>query len=172
MVSKKSFLSLTLLDTASLSSLYSIGYKYFIAKSSSSHLKKEIPSLPAKGAYISIVSLDILCCLSGGTKSKERILWSLSANFIIITLKSFAIAMNNFLKFSAWASSLFVPKSRWSNLVTPSTSSNTTSPNSAWISKGVTGVSSKTSCKNAAWMVTASIPKSASMSATAQGCVM
>ena len=97
-------------------------------------------------------------------------LCSLSESLMISTLISLDMARNIFLRFSAWRSSLFL-NFREPSLVTPSTRSPTSSPKSSISCFSVYSVSSTTSCKSPATIVSSSMPRSASISATAMGCI-
>ena len=83
---------------------------------------------------------------------------------------SLDIARNIFLRFSACLSSLFL-NFRDPSFVTPSTRRPTSSPKSFIRSSSVYSVSSTTSWRSPAIMVSSSMPRSASISATAMGCI-
>ena len=140
-------------------------------KSSNSDFSQPIPSRFARGAYISSVSRAIFFLFSCERYSSVRMLWSLSANFIRITLISCAIARNIFLKFSAYASALGL-SSILLSFVRLSTRKATSSPNSAFMSSAVVSVSSIVSCKRPAAMVVVSMHIFVRTAATARGCSM
>ena len=76
-------------------------------------------------------------------------LWSRSANFIIKTLISFTVEINNFLKFSASFSDLVIFfSSKKSIFVSPSTKFEIDDPNSLLSWSFEYDVSSITSCSN------------------------
>ena len=163
-------------------SLYATGSRYFKAKSSSSILILDIPRRWARGAYTSSVSFEIKSCFARGIKFNVRILCSLSASFMRMTLISFAMARNILRRFSACISSLSAflsfgslvlsVRCRCFNFVTPSTRCATSSPNSARISSMVMMVSSSTSWSSPAAIVSLSSSSSASTMATHSGCMI
>ena len=160
-----------LMSSCSARYLYSVGYRYFMDKSSSSLLICAIPSLAAMGAYISSVSRAIRSCFSGFKASKVRILCNLSASFMNKTRKSFEMAKKSFLRFSACASICVVNLDfNFESFVTASTKTAISSPNFFLSVSLSQEVSSTTSCKSAAQMHGTSIPRSTSISAAAIGC--
>ena len=122
------------------------------------------------------------CCASLDWYLSVRILCSLSASFMRMTLISFAMARNILRRFSACISSLSAflsfgslvlsVRCRCFNFVTPSTRCATSSPNSARISSMVMMVSSSTSWSSPAAMVSLSSSSSASIMATQSGCMI
>ena len=139
--------------------------KHLSDKSSNSHFSFAIPSLWARGTKISFVSIAISFLFSGERNCNVSILFNLSANFIIITLRSFANERKSLVKFSACLCS-FERKAIFSTFVTPSTSKATSEPNSFSISDNFTSVSSTTSCNNALMTVVWSIFQSIKIFAT------
>ena len=119
-----------------------------------------------------MVSLAFSFCLAGGIYFSVRILWSRSASLIRMTRMSLAIARNIFLRFSAWTSTLSAEQLNCPSLVTPSTSSSTSSPNSCRISSDVITVSSTTSWRRPATIVSLSSSRSARIMATHRGCMI
>lgn len=120
---------------------------------------------------MSSVACDILFCCSSVKYPKVLMLWSLSASFIIKTLKSLVVAKNIFLMLSASLSCLlwyFIMLS----FVTPSTSMVTSSPNFCLKSSSVTFPVSSTSCRSDAAIVVASCLSSARMYAVSNTCCM
>ena len=148
------------------------GFSILKDKSSSSSRILFIPILSARGAYISIVSLDILIfLLSSVTDCKVLMLCNLSASFTKRTLISFEVASISFLKFSALEFS-FALSSSAEIFVTPSTKSATSNPNSFFTDSYVAFVSSMVSCNNPVTIVALSNFNSVKMSATATGCII
>lgn len=99
---------------------------------------------------------------------RVRMLCRRSASFTMMTRRSLTIARTILRTFCAWASARDL-QSSWVSLLTPSTSSATSSPNSWRSCSLVTGVSSMTSCSSAAMMPLASMHISARIRATASG---
>ena len=153
-------------------SSYTSGLRYFKARSSSSTFIFEIPNLWAIGEYISSVSLAFSFCFSGFMYFNVLILCSLSASFISMTLISFAIARNIFLRFSACNSILSLSHESCVSFVTPSTKLATSSPNILLSSASVRTVSSTTSCSIPATIVSLSSSRSASIFATQRGWII
>ena len=98
-------------------------------------------------------------------------LWRRSANLISSTRQSSAIA-TSILRMVAACCASFESNCRRSNLVTPSTTLATPGPNASAMDSRVRPVSSTASCNRAPATVCASRPSSATMVATAMGCVM
>ena len=127
------------------------------------------PILWASGAYTYTVSDAIFSCLSLFMLSSVRILCSLSASFISITLGSLVSVSRIFLKFSA-CFELFVSIT-FDILVRPSTIRAISVPNSLSISSSVISVSSTVSCSSAQMVLRIPSPiSSTQIIATANGC--
>ena len=122
---------------------YSSVSLYLRERSSSSLFMAYSPKRCASGAYIYKVSEAIFCCLSGLINWRVRMLSSLSASLIKITLTSSLSVRSIFLKFSACA---LVPGSNTPLIfVSPSTIFLALFPNPLSTSSSVKFVSSTVS---------------------------
>ena len=119
---------------------------------------------------MSSVSWAVRRCFHSGMTDSVRMLWSRSASLMISTRQSSAMATSILRTVAACWASL---ESNWrrSSLVTPSTIRATAGPKSRSMTSVVTPVSSTASCSSAAATVWASSPRSATIPATAIGCV-
>ncbi|CAB4630525.1 unannotated protein [freshwater metagenome] len=118
-----------------------------------------------------MVSLAIRCCFSTGIAAIVLMLCKRSANLMIRTRKSLAIA-TSILRIVAACCSSFESNCRRSSLVTPSTIAATSLPKSFSTSAIVSSVSSTASWRSAAATVVSSRPISATILATARGWLM
>ena len=123
------------------------------------------------GAYTSRHSRALSRCFWGDMNSRVERLCIRSANLIIMTRISWAMAMSILRRFSACSSS-FEEKGILSSFVTPSISRATSRPNSWVMSSRVQSVSSTTSCRSPATTDWVSMPRSTSIAATERGWII